>query len=142
MSRRKREVSLEGMASRLDSPGDSRLYSDGRRGERKIIDDIDPPPIARDTPKWRKYDDARRRVKRNFRADGAKAAISVLNGIIRNGAKRRSTIWQMMPRKTQERLLRDATRKLEGLWRAKSAGRANGRPTPGCTAVTVTGCFS
>ena len=76
MSRRKREVSLDGLVAHLESPGDSRLYSDGRRGERKIIASIDPPPIPMDTPMWRCYQNARRVIKRRFRSDGAKAAIS------------------------------------------------------------------
>ena len=142
MSRRKREVSLDGLVAHLDSPGDSRLYSDGRRGEREIIDGIEPPPIQKDTPMWRRYDFARRKVARNFRFDGARSAVSVLNGIIDNKSERRCTIWRMMPREMRERLLREAKEALLKQWKTSSCGRWNGADTPNFTDVTADSCFA
>ena len=141
MSRRKREVSLEGLVANLDSPGDSRLYSDGRRGEREIIDGIEPPPIPKDTPMWRCYQNARRVIKRRFRSDGASAALSVLNGIITNKSERRCTIWRMMPREMRERLLREAKEALLKQWKTSSCGRWNGADTPDFTGITADSCF-
>ena len=142
MSRRKREVSLDGLVAHLDSPGDSRLYSDGRRGEREIIDGIEPPPIQKDTPMWKAYKLARQSVKRNFRSDGASAALSVLNGIITNKSERRCTIWRMMPREMRERLLREAKEALLKQWKTSSCGRWNGADTPNFTDVTADSCFA
>ena len=141
MSRRKREVSLEGMASRLDSPGDSRLYSDGRRGEREIIASIDPPPIPMDTPMWKAYKLARQSVRRYFRSDGAKSAVSVMNGIVANKSERRCTIWRMIPREMRERLLQEAKEALLRRWRASSCGHGPGKAMPDFTSITVDGCF-
>ena len=141
MSRRKREVSLDGLVASLESPGDSRLYSDGRRGEREIIASIDPPPIPMDTPMWRCYQNARRVIKRRFRSDGAKAAISVMNGIIDNKSERRCTIWRMMPRERRERLLREAKEALLRRWRASSCGHGPGKAMPDFTSITVDSCF-
>ena len=141
MSRRKREVSLDGLVAHLESPGDSRLYSDGRRGERKIIASIDPPPIPMDTPMWRKSEFAQRRVSRNFRSDGAKSAASVMNGIVANKSDRRCTKWRMMPREMRERLLREAKEALLRRWRASSCGHGPGKAMPDFTSITVDGCF-
>ena len=141
MSRRKREVSLDGLVAHLDSPGDSRLYSDGRRGEREIIDGIEPPPIQKDTPMWKAYKLARQSVRRNFRSDGAKSAVSVMNGIVANKSERRCTIWRMMPREMRERLLREAKEALLRRWRASSCGHGPGKAMPDFTSITVDGCF-
>ena len=141
MSRRKREVSLDGLVAHLESPGDSRLYSDGRRGEREIIASIDPPPIPMDTPMWKAYKLARQSVRRNFRSDGAKSAVSVMNGIVANKSERRGTIWRMMPREMRERLLREAKEALLRRWRASSCGHGPGKAMPDFTRITVDGCF-
>ena len=141
MSRRKREVSLDGLVANLESPGDSRLYSDGRRGEREIIASIDPPPIPMDTPMWRYYQNARRVIKRRFRSDGAKSAVSVMNGIVANKSERRCTIWRMMPREMRERLLREAKEALLKQWKTSSCGRWNGADTPDFTGITADSCF-
>ena len=141
MSRRKREVSLDGLVAHLESPGDSRLYSDGRRGERKIIASIDPPPIPMDTPMWKAYKLARQSVRRNFRSDGAKSAVSVMNGIVANKSERRCTIWRMMPREMRERLLREAKEALLALWKTSSCGHGPGKAMPDFTSITVDGCF-
>ena len=141
MSRRKREVSLDGLVANLESPGDSRLYSDGRRGEREIIASIDPPPIPMDTPMWKAYKLARQSVRRNFRSDGAKSAVSVMNGIVANKSERRCTIWRMMPREMRERLLREAKEALLKQWKTSSCGRWNGADTPDFTGITADSCF-
>ena len=134
-------LDLDGLVAHLESPGDSRLYSDGRRGERKIIASIDPPPIPMDTPMWRKYEFSQRRVSRNFRSDGAKSAVSVMNGIVANKSERRCTIWRMMPREMRERLLREAKEALLRRWRASSCGHGPGKAMPDFTSITVDGCF-
>ena len=141
MSRRKREVSLDGLVANLESPGDSRLYSDGRRGEREIIASIDPPPIPMDTPMWKAYKLARQSVRRNFRSDGAKSAVSVMNGIVANKSERRCTIWRMMPREMRERLLREAKEALLALWKTSSCGHGPGKAMPDFTSITVDSCF-
>ena len=119
----------------------AQAHIDAKMGERKIIASIDPPPIPMDTPMWRKYEFSQRRVSRNFRSDGAKAAISVMNGIIDNRSERRCTIWRMMPREMRERLLREAKEALLALWKTSSCGHGPGKAMPDFTSITVDGCF-
>ena len=91
MSRRKHEVSLDGLVAHLDSPGDSKLYSDGRRGEREII-----AGCAGESARSRRercLNAARMRVARF-----APYLLDVLYLIVKNGDNRQESIAELAVR--------------------------------------------
>ena len=92
MSRRKHEVLLDGLVAHLDSPGDSKLYSDGRRGENEIIAGCDGEHM----PSFcaRRINAARMRVQR-----AAPFLLEVFYLIVKNGKNREESIGALAARR-------------------------------------------
>ncbi len=85
MSRRKYEAQLDALVAHLDSPGDSKLYSDGRRGESEIIAKSDGEHMP--THYERCVDAARERVRRS-----APYLLDVFHLVVANGSNREESI--------------------------------------------------
>jgi hypothetical protein len=156
MSRSKYRFSLDEITSRLESPDDSTLLSDGSRGASAIVASADmPPPVDLDSEDLKKYNSAWRKVFRESRG-----SLLAFRLIVKNGNAKRRSVWQMIPFRKQLRLVRTALKRIAGRlkaqgvasmsveetscgrWSVKCSRPANGEPQSVSTGITVGDFFA